>query len=57
MLTIKKNYLTQKEKWAKRYEHLLPKVMSELVGEGDLILITATGLKHPVTLKIYWEEQ
>jgi len=52
-----KTYLTQsKAVWAKKYAPLLPKPMSELVEEGDLISITSTGLKHPVTLKIYWEQ-
>jgi ubiquitin-activating enzyme E1 C len=52
----KKTYLTQPGKWAKRCEHLFQKPMSELVEQGDLILITATGLRHPVTLKIYWDQ-
>jgi len=52
-----KTYLTQsKAAWAKKYAPLLPKPMSELVEEGDLISITSTGLRHPVTVKIYWEQ-
>jgi len=53
----KKTYLTQKGNWAKRYTHLLPKEMSALVAEGDLIYLTDNGLKNPVTLKIYWAHE
>jgi len=52
-----RTYLTQnKAAWAKRYAPLLPKPMSELVEEGDIIYITSNSLKFPVTLKIYWEQ-
>jgi len=51
----KKTYLTNKGAWGKKCVHFLPKPMSELVEEGDIILLTAQGLRFPVTLKIYWE--
>jgi len=52
----KRTYLTNKGAWGKKFAHLLPKPMSELVVEGDIILLTGQGLKFPVTLKIYWEQ-
>jgi len=53
----KKTYLTQiNKRWAKPCELLKPKPMSELVQEGDIISITAIGLRFPVTFKIYWEK-
>jgi len=52
----KKTYLTQKKAWSNRVAHLLPKPMSELVEEGDIISVTDNGLRFPfLTLKIYWE--
>jgi len=52
-----KTYLTQsKAAWAKKYLPLLPKPMSELVEEGDLISISSTGLRFPVSVKICWEQ-
>jgi ubiquitin-activating enzyme E1 C len=53
----KRTYLTQtNKKWAEKYLPLLPKPMSELVVNGDLIMITSNGLKFPVMVKIYWEQ-
>jgi ubiquitin-activating enzyme E1 C len=54
----KKHYLCflSQPRYQKKYDELLPKPMAELVEEGDIVLVTSTTLKHPVTLKIYWEK-
>jgi len=53
----RKSYWTQMKAWARRYEHLLNKAMSELVEEGDLILVSSWTLSFPFVVKVFWQQE
>jgi len=50
-----KTYLTQTGRWAAKYAGNLPKAMSTLVQEGDIVSVVDTGYKNPLILKVYWD--